>query len=103
MAPNELFVPAIRILERQMDRFRALPLPTGDAAARRYVELFDPIDELVHQRAHAAEIGDIGEEQELDLLILGLVREQREFARASGLAACNVDFARVFIEAGRSR
>jgi 4-amino-4-deoxy-L-arabinose transferase-like glycosyltransferase len=102
VGPNELFGPAIRILERQADRFRALPLPPGDATARRYVELFDPLEELVHQRAHAGAIGDLGEEQELDQLIFPLVREQREFARASGLAACDVNFGRVFIEAGGS-
>jgi 4-amino-4-deoxy-L-arabinose transferase-like glycosyltransferase len=99
--PNELFGPAIRILERQANRFRALPLSPGDTTTRRYVELFDPLEELVHQRAHAGAIGAIGEEQELDQLISPLAREQREFARASGLTACDVDFGRVFIEAGR--
>jgi 4-amino-4-deoxy-L-arabinose transferase-like glycosyltransferase len=102
VAPNQLFGPAIRILQRQTDRFRALPVPPSDPTARRYVELFDPIEELVRQRAHVGQIGDIGGQQELDLLILNLVREQRQFARAIGLAACDVDFGRVFIEAGRS-
>ena len=100
--PEHLLPAAIRILAREARRLRALPLPAeGPAPFRLYVRLFDPIEELVRQRAHATVAGNISAVHELDSLIAGLATEQRTAARLAGLHGCSVDFGQVFLSAGK--
>jgi hypothetical protein len=90
-ATTEVLVkPALKILEREASRVRALGrLPQAGGPLHVFVELMDPIDVLLGQRLTEGERGDADAAHQTETLVGALFAEQENAARQAGLRVCS--------------
>jgi hypothetical protein len=103
LTTKKLIEPAIPILEGSSRQLRALKPQARSANFDAYVNLFDPILALLHERVEAGEEGDTNRAHELELQLIDLSALQRGLARKAGLKTCDVDYIQTFAAGGHAR
>jgi len=101
LTTENLIKPAIPIIEGSSRRLRALKPQAQSISFDAYVNFYDPIVALLHERVEAGEVGDPSRAHDLELQLIDLSAVQRRLAREAGLRACDVDFIQAFASGGR--
>ena len=96
LTTEKLIKPAIPIVEGSSRQLRALKPQAQSVSFDAYVNFYDPIVALLHERVEAGEAGDPNRAHDLELQLIDLSAVQRRLAREAGLRTCDVDFIQAF-------
>jgi hypothetical protein len=100
---TQLIKPALPIVEDSARRLRALRAEADSVKFDAYVNLFDPVLALLHERVNAGEAGESIRAHELEQQLVEMIELQRELAQEAGLGTCDVDFIKTFVSSGTAQ